>query len=139
MTKAEIMRLAHKLAKAMVSDYQARMVLALRRAWTLAKEAKEVKLNVRVIDSPRHSKIVGSPFAAITCNGVKVENPRGLWGKSGGVIEIQAGEVWEIEMGATFRVGSRTERSREKVVIAPGVHQLVHDQSQCFKVQVTVD
>ena len=41
MKMAEIMRMAHKLAKQMVGDYAARMVLALRQAWSFAKGVVE--------------------------------------------------------------------------------------------------
>lgn len=96
-----------------------------------------MKLNLRVVDAPSNSKLARPPFAAIYRNGERIDNPRGLWGKAGGVIEMQPGETWEIEMGAEFRVGRHTERASERIAITPGRHRLVHGQSQYFIVQIT--
>lgn len=45
MTKREIMKRAHEIAKKLEGHYSARLVIALRQAWKEAKAVKELKLS----------------------------------------------------------------------------------------------
>jgi hypothetical protein len=47
MTKAQIMKRAHEIAKTLEGDYMARMSIALRQAWTEAKAATKATVKTQ--------------------------------------------------------------------------------------------
>lgn len=67
MTKREMMTKAHKMAKQMIGNYSARIALALRQLWAIAKEgAKKVADVIRLVNVKHRSS--GNIWKNTICN-----------------------------------------------------------------------
>lgn len=72
MTKREMMIKAHNMAKKMVGDYSARLAIALRYLWALAKEAgKKMAEKIRLVNVKHRSS--GNVWCNTICSATIVD------------------------------------------------------------------
>lgn len=101
MTKREMMTKAHKMAKQMIGNYSARIALALRQLWAIAKEgvkkmeeaAKEYKMVAICTYERFNERRYGDPWVALITK-TKEWVFKGIGGYTGARGAGEAGELY---------------------------------------------
>jgi len=101
MTKREIMRRAHELARFMTGDYSARMVLALRQAWREAKAAVKYEVvspsEIVVRDAGAVARLRLRRWTKYGKDRLYVADVRPRYERTWGYLDLVTGRfVWEV-------------------------------------------